>query len=194
MKQKFILSPRNTCSIIRLLLGSLLLLYASIIDSKSSSLSLTLPLVEGYNVTPSLTRQQQHTSLVMSTSDHHVQATTHPGSMTARSYIHRTSNSVLEPPPLRQKQTILALSSSSSSMFTSHSSGNSTSHNLGNNNASQSSTASGDQVFATENHQQQNTNKNQVPSATFNLIKAIIGSGVLALPSGVAAMSDHKIT
>ena len=189
MKQKFILIPRNTCSIIRLLLGSLLLLYASIIDSKSSSLSLTLPLVEGYNVTPSLTRQQQHTSLVMSTSDHHVQATTHPGSITARSYIHRTSNSVLEPPPLRQKQTILALSSSSSSMSTSHSSGNSTSNNL-----AQSTTASADQIFTTENHHQQNTNKNQVPSATFNLIKAIIGSGVLALPSGVAAMSDHKIT
>ena len=44
------------------------------------------------------------------------------------------------------------------------------------------------------NQQQQNPKKNQVPSATFNLIKAIIGSGVLALPSGVAAMSDRKIT
>lgn len=34
--------------------------------------------------------------------------------------------------------------------------------------------------------------KSMVPASTFNLIKAIIGSGVLALPAGVAAMSDHK--
>lgn len=33
---------------------------------------------------------------------------------------------------------------------------------------------------------------NLVPSTTFNLIKAMIGSGVLALPSGVAAHSDYK--
>jgi hypothetical protein len=32
-----------------------------------------------------------------------------------------------------------------------------------------------------------------VKSAIFSLIKAIVGSGVLALPSGVAAMSNHKI-
>ena len=36
------------------------------------------------------------------------------------------------------------------------------------------------------------TSKNLVPSATFNLIKAMIGSGVLALPAGVAANSDYK--
>jgi hypothetical protein len=34
--------------------------------------------------------------------------------------------------------------------------------------------------------------KSMVPATTFNLIKAVMGSGVLALPAGVAAMSDYK--
>jgi hypothetical protein len=34
--------------------------------------------------------------------------------------------------------------------------------------------------------------KSMVPATTFNLIKAVAGSGVLALPAGVAAMSDYK--
>jgi sodium-coupled neutral amino acid transporter 11 len=34
--------------------------------------------------------------------------------------------------------------------------------------------------------------KSQVKAVTFNLIKAIAGSGVLALPSGLAAMSDYR--
>jgi hypothetical protein len=34
--------------------------------------------------------------------------------------------------------------------------------------------------------------KSQVPAVTFNLMKAMVGSGVLALPAGVAAMSDHR--
>jgi hypothetical protein len=34
--------------------------------------------------------------------------------------------------------------------------------------------------------------KSQVPAVTFNLMKSMVGSGVLALPAGVAAMSDHR--
>jgi hypothetical protein len=34
--------------------------------------------------------------------------------------------------------------------------------------------------------------KSQVPAVTFNLMKSMIGGGVLALPAGVAAMSDHR--
>ncbi|KAL3904620.1 MAG: hypothetical protein SGILL_009995, partial [Bacillariaceae sp.] len=36
--------------------------------------------------------------------------------------------------------------------------------------------------------------KSKVNAVTFNLIKAIAGSGVLALPSGLAAMSDFKMS
>ena len=36
--------------------------------------------------------------------------------------------------------------------------------------------------------------KFQIPSATFNLIKAIVGSGVLALPGGLAVMSNSPNT
>lgn len=38
--------------------------------------------------------------------------------------------------------------------------------------------------------QPQQSQQLSVAAASLNLIKAIIGSGVLALPSGVAAMSD----
>jgi hypothetical protein len=34
----------------------------------------------------------------------------------------------------------------------------------------------------------------QLVSTTFNLMKAVIGSGVLALPAGLAAMSDQPST
>jgi hypothetical protein len=34
----------------------------------------------------------------------------------------------------------------------------------------------------------------QLVSTTFNLMKAIIGSGVLTLPAGLAAMSDQRAT
>lgn len=36
--------------------------------------------------------------------------------------------------------------------------------------------------------------KSKVSAVTFNLIKAIAGSSVLALPSGLAAMSDYRMT
>jgi hypothetical protein len=36
--------------------------------------------------------------------------------------------------------------------------------------------------------------KNKVNAGTFNLIKAMLGSGCLALPSGLAALSDYKTT
>jgi hypothetical protein len=40
--------------------------------------------------------------------------------------------------------------------------------------------------------QKSSSSSGKVSAATFNLIKAIAGSGVLALPSGLAAMSDYE--
>jgi hypothetical protein len=36
------------------------------------------------------------------------------------------------------------------------------------------------------------TKEDRVPATSFNLIKVLLGSGVLALPAGIAAFSDHR--
>lgn len=38
----------------------------------------------------------------------------------------------------------------------------------------------------------EHSQKKKILATTFNLVKAIAGSGVLALPSGVAAISNYK--
>jgi hypothetical protein len=51
--------------------------------------------------------------------------------------------------------------------------------------------ATADAVESKDDKNKGRDNRGQkVPLATFNLIKAAVGSGVLALPSGLAAMSD----
>jgi hypothetical protein len=52
-------------------------------------------------------------------------------------------------------------------------------------------TVSGD--LPTDPHKDESIQRRQkVYATTFNLVKAIAGSGILALPGGVAAMSDYK--
>ena len=43
-----------------------------------------------------------------------------------------------------------------------------------------------------ESHPPTTTSSSNIAATSFNLIKVLLGSGVLALPSGVAAFSDHR--
>lgn len=51
-------------------------------------------------------------------------------------------------------------------------------------------TASGD--IPVDSDQDEASRRKKVYATTFNLVKAIAGSGILALPGGVAAMSDYQ--
>ena len=147
-----------------------------------------------YNVTPSRLRDiPSSTITMMSTSDQKL----HPNPSAIRGFLRSATTSILS---WKRKQHVARQSSFSPNS-------NATFGDMYDNNesvasstdpsvmmAQQSTNNVEDALIQVRTREIKTNNENQVPSATFNLIKAIIGSGVLALPSGVAAMSNYKFT
>ena len=147
-----------------------------------------------YNITPSrLQDVPSSTITMMSTSDQNL----HPNPSTIRGFLRSATTSILSRKRKHNAARQSSISPNSDAAWV----------DLGDNNAStapstdpsvmmsqQSTNNMEDESIQMRNREIKTNHENQVPSATFNLIKAIIGSGVLALPSGVASMSNFKFT